>query len=290
MIVAIWWWLVVQVISIATVPASFRFFHPLADRGYALNKTVALVAFGFLSWWLGVTGLLENQASTSLIVILGLGTACWWGVGNVRRDLKVFVGRRQGLILLQEIIFAVAFVGFLLIRVRAGDIAGTEKFMDFAFLNSVARSASFPPIDPWLSPSAGMPNPTINYYYFGYLVYGLLIQLSGVLPGEGFNLALATVFGLAAVGIFSVGYSIARDMASGWSHPNLVLRTRTELPRGGWSIDAAWPYVAAGLGSVFLVLVAGNLWSVLRSIDGSGMWQKDFWGGIGWNATRVLVI
>ena len=290
MIVAIWWWLVVQVISIATVPASFRFFHPLADRGYALNKTVALVAFGFVSWWLGVTGLLENQASTSLIVILGLGTACWWSAGSVRRDLKVFVGRRQGLILLQEAIFAVAFVGFLLIRVRAGDIAGTEKFMDFAFLNSVARSASFPPIDPWLSPSAGMPNPTINYYYFGYLVYGLLIQLSGVLPGEGFNLALATVFALAAVGIFSVGYSIARDIAGGWSHPNLVLRTRTELPRGGWSIDAAWPYVAAGLGSVFLVLVAGNLWSVLRSIDGSGMLQKDFWGGIGWNATRVLVI
>ena len=48
MIVAIWWWLVVQVISIATVPASFRFFHPLADRGYALNKTVALIVLRVL--------------------------------------------------------------------------------------------------------------------------------------------------------------------------------------------------------------------------------------------------
>lgn len=290
MIVAIWWWLVVQVISISTLPASFRFFHPLADRGYALNKTVALVAFGFVSWWLGVTGLLENQASTSVIVIVGLGATCWWSAGNFRRDIRVFVGRRQGLILLQEAIFAMAFVGFLLIRVRAGDIAGTEKFMDFAFLNSVARSAYFPPIDPWLSPSAGMPNPTINYYYFGYLVHGLLIQLSGVLPGEGFNLALATVFALVALGIFCVGYAITRDIAGGWSRSNVVIRTRTELPRGGWSIDVAWPYVAAGLGSVFLVLIAGNLWSVLRSIDGSGFWQRDFWSGIGWNATRVLVI
>ncbi len=290
MIVAIWWWLVVQVISIATLPASFRFFHPFADRGYALNKTVALVAFGFISWWLGVTGLLENQASTSVIVVFVLGAASWWGAGKHRRNLQVFMARRQGLILLQEAIFGIAFVGFLLIRARAADIAGTEKFMDFAFLNSVTRSASFPPIDPWLSPAPGMPNPTINYYYFGYLVYGLLIQLSGVLPAEGFNLALATVFALAALGIFSVGYTVTRDISGAWSRPNFVVRTTTGLPRGGWSLDAAWPYVAAGLGSVFLVLIAGNLWTVLRSFDGSGVWQKDFWGGIGWNATRVLVI
>ncbi|MSQ42871.1 MAG: hypothetical protein EXR45_01480 [Chloroflexi bacterium] len=290
MIVAIWWWLVVQVISIATLPASFRFFHPFADRGYALNKTVALVAFGFVSWWLGVTGLLENQASTSLIVIVALGAGSWWSAGNLRRDLQVFMARRQGLLLLQEAIFAIAFVGFLLIRSHAADIAGTEKFMDFAFLNSVARSAYFPPIDPWLSPASGMPNPTVNYYYFGYLVHGLLIQLAGVLPGEGFNLALATVFALAAVGIFSVGYTPTRDIAGGWSRSNLIVRTRTELPRGGWALDAAWPYVVAGLGSVFMVLIGGNLWTVLRRIDGSGMWQKDFWGGIGWNATRVLVI
>lgn len=287
---AIWWWLVVQVISVAILPASFRFFHSFADRGYALNKTVALVSFGFVSWWLGVTGLLENQASTSLIVVLVLGAVCWWSAGKHRRNLQVFITRRQGLILLQEAIFGIAFVGFLLIRARAADIAGTEKFMDFAFLNSVTRSASFPPIDPWLSPTAGMPNPTINYYYFGYLVHGLLIQLSGVLPAEGFNLALASVFALAALGIFSVGYTVTRDISGAWSRSNFVVRTRTELPRGGWSLDAAWPFVAAGLGSVFLVLIAGNLWTVLKSIDGSGVWQKDFWGGIGWNATRVLVI
>ena len=36
--------------------------------------------------------------------------------------------------------------------------------------------------------------------------------------------------------------------------------------------------------------MAGNLWTALRLVDGSGMWSRDFWQGIGWNATRVLVI
>ena len=50
--------------------------------------------------------------------------------------------------------------------------------MDFAFLNAVTRSAHFPPLDPWLAPSPALPHPTINYYYFGYLIQGLLLELS----------------------------------------------------------------------------------------------------------------
>ena len=48
--------------------------------------------------------------------------------------------------------------------------------------------------------------------------------------------------------------------------------------------------MTAGLLTVYLLLVAGNLWTALRLVDGSGMWSRDFWQGIGWNATRVLVI
>ncbi|HEX2034014.1 MAG TPA: DUF2298 domain-containing protein [Chloroflexota bacterium] len=57
-----------------------------------------------------------------------------------------------------------------------------------------------------------------------------------------------------------------------------------------WTLKAARPYLAAGLLAVYLFLVGGNLWTALRRIDGSGLWEKDFWQGIGWNATRVLVI
>jgi YYY domain-containing protein len=57
-----------------------------------------------------------------------------------------------------------------------------------------------------------------------------------------------------------------------------------------WSFKAARPYLGVGTLGTFLLLISGNLWTFLRRIDGSGMWEKDFWQGVGWNATRVLVI
>jgi uncharacterized membrane protein len=45
--------------------------------------------------------------------------------------------------------------------------------MEFAFLNAVGRSATFPPVDPWLSGFA------ISYYYFGYVMTSVLARLSG---------------------------------------------------------------------------------------------------------------
>ncbi|MGH2367531.1 MAG: DUF2298 domain-containing protein, partial [Chloroflexota bacterium] len=198
--------------------------------------------------------------------------------------------------------------------------------------NAVTRSTFFPPLDPWLAPSPSVPDPTINYYHFGYLIQGLLLELANVIPGAvppavGFNLALSLLFGLAAIGVFSLGYGLARDLvAEGGPHPlpragplPLVHSPASPTRRGGapatrgpalaterstgisqdaarprrvakWSIRAAWPYVAAGALAVYMLLIAGNLWTALRRFDGSGLWEKDFWQGIGWNATRVLVI
>ena len=225
--------------------------------------------------------------------------------------MLAFWRRRRGLLLLEEALFLGAFLGFLALRAYSPDIAGTEKFMDFAFLNAVTRSAHFPPLDPWLAPSPALPGPTINYYYFGYLIQALLLELANIIPGAvhpavGFNLALGLLFALTALGAFSLGYGLARDLVA----EGTVARSRpaTAAPRSGppagaaapasrgparsptWSLRAAWPYVATGLLTAFLLLVAGNLWTALRLVDGSGMWSRDFWQGIGWNATRVLVI
>ena len=56
--------------------------------------------------------------------------------------------------------------------------------MDFAFFNSIQRSAHMPPMDPWLA-GIGTRN-FINYYYFGYF---LLSNFARVLPvGAGLRL------------------------------------------------------------------------------------------------------
>ena len=55
-------------------------------------------------------------------------------------------------------------VGWAAFRAYNPDIAGTEKPMEFAFINGVLRSRFFPPQDPWLSGYG------ISYYYFGYVM------------------------------------------------------------------------------------------------------------------------
>ncbi len=307
MLPALWWWLVVQVVAVCALPLSLALFRPLADRGYGLSKALALLLFGYVTWLLVTSGLLVNglPALGLTLLLLTAGSALVW-----RREgpaLVRFWHRRRGLLLLEEGIFLATYLGFLFIRSYNPEISGTEKFMDFAFMNAVTRSATFPPLDPWLAPSPTLPHPTINYYYFGYLIQGLLLQLTNVVPGAvppatAFNLALGLLFGLAATGSFSLGYGLARDLVAegrtvrGRPGPQQGARPAggraTERPEKGpvWSLKAAWPYVGAGLLAIYLLLIAGNLWTALRLVDGSEMWDKDFWQGIGWNATRVLVI
>jgi YYY domain-containing protein len=289
-VVAAWWLAVVHLIGLAILPVLFRFFHTSADRGFGLALPAGLLTFGLASWWLGVTGAATNSSATSLWVLACLAAACWGFAGETRRDMLMFWRRRRGLIILEEAILVFSFLAFLWVRGFASDINGTEKFMDFAFLNAVTRSDTFPPIDPWMAPSPTMPDPRVNYYYFGYLCLGLLIQLTGVAPAEGFNLSLALVFSMVAVGTFSLGYTLARDQVAMWTNGRPANSQGTPIPAGNWSGVHATPYVLAGGTTAALTLVAGNLWTVLRRFDGSGLWERDFWSGIGWNATRVLVV
>jgi YYY domain-containing protein len=79
-------------------------------------------------------------------------------------------------------------------------ISYAEKFMDHAFLASVMRNPVVPPLDPWFAGG------TLNiYYYLGYWMFGCLGIVSGVPSNIAFNLALPTIFGLAAINLYAIG-------------------------------------------------------------------------------------
>lgn len=82
---------------------------------------------------------------------------------------------------------------------------GTERLMDFALLNSVATAVYFPPADPWWA------GESLNYYWFGHHMAALLGQLADVPMERSYNLALATVFGLAA----QLAFGTARTLGIG---------------------------------------------------------------------------
>src|SRR5258708_1115054 len=74
--------------------------------------------------------------------------------------------------------------------------------MEMAFLSGTRRSATFPPHDPWMSGYA------ISYYHFGYIIMGMLGNMSGVSNGVAFNLALPLLFALTGTGAFGIAYDL----------------------------------------------------------------------------------
>ncbi len=197
------------VLGLLALPLTFRTFRSLPDRGYAFAKVLGLLLVSYLLWLAGLVRVLPNtRGSIALILALlaMLSLYLFWGR---RREMARYLSENRRLIIVTEVLFLAAFLLWAGVRALNPDIAGTEKPMDFAFLNAIMRSVYFPPYDPWFSGQA------ISYYYFGYLMMGVMTKVTGVAPGIGFNLALALLFALTATGAFSLVHNLVRGAGGG---------------------------------------------------------------------------
>ncbi|MEZ4620134.1 MAG: DUF2298 domain-containing protein [Caldilineaceae bacterium] len=138
--------------------------------------------------------------TVAVVGLFGAAAAVWqWP------QIYAFLREKYGLLLAGEALFAIAFVGFVLLRMGNPDLwqlwFGGEKFMEFAMLNGILRSPTFPPVDPHFA--GGI----INYYYFGLYLVAYLIKLTGIYAEVAFNLAIPGLFALTVVNAFAVAYS-----------------------------------------------------------------------------------
>ncbi len=241
--------MVAQALGIAALPICYVFFRGLPDRGLGFSKIAGLLLLGYVSWLFEVLQFVDfNQAGlVGFLVLLAAGAG--WLVRNDWPELRTFLASKRRLLLGYEAIFLTGFLFMVSFRGFNPEIAGTEKPMDFALINGILRSAQFPPKDPWL---AGF---SISYYYFGYYLSAVMIKLSGVIPAAGFNLALASVFGLTALGVAALLY-------------NLTGRLRF------------------GLLGAFLTLLASNPDGFLRVVRYGTLAPPDHWWW--WPSSRVV--
>jgi YYY domain-containing protein len=249
------WWLASALFGLIAWPALYHLLPSLPDRGYTVSRAAGLLVTGYLVWLLGFLHVLPNTRGglIVLLALLGFGSA----VLAARRwpELRGFWQANRAPLLAGEAVFLIALVAWAFIRAHNPEIASTEKPMDFAFLNSILRATYFPPPDPWLS------GQSISYYYFGYLLMAKLVQLTGVPSAVGFNLALATLAGLAALGAYGLGY-------------NLWRRRRDATPRAA---------IGVGLTAAFLLLGIGNLQGILDVVRARDLGSTQLWQGIGVN-------
>ena len=200
-----WWWLVLSLLGLVSWPIGFLLLRRLRDRGYLFSKSLGWLLAGWLLWLSASVGVAQNTVTNAWLVvvllgIVGVGLAIWhW------REMKEFLARMWPLLLVGEALFALAFVFFVLLRMLNPDIwqpwFGGEKFMEFAFLNGILRSPTFPPVDPHFAGGY------INYYYFGIYLVAYLVKLTGIYAEVAFNLAISSLFALTIVNAFGVAYS-----------------------------------------------------------------------------------
>ncbi len=251
-IAVVLWWLIIQIFGLAVWPLLTRWLRWLPDHGYMLAKPIGLLFVSYGLWMLASVGLIQNTTGGIVAVLIGvaaLSAWAWRNAGADRVELFALWREQRWLFVAYEIVFAVALIGWAIFRAHAPDLSTTEKPMEFAFFNAINRSATFPPLDPWLSGYA------IAYYYFGYVMMSVLHQMTGVAAGVAFSLSNAFWFALAAASAFGVV-------------GNLVLLFKRQAKTAAIMI--------ATLGAVMLALM-GNMQGSVEVAHANNLGAPEFW-------------
>ncbi|MCB9137129.1 MAG: glycosyltransferase family 39 protein [Caldilineaceae bacterium] len=263
------WWAVITLLGWIGWPLLFGPLRSLRDRGYFFSRTLGWLLAGWLLWWGASLGWIYNTVTGAwlalALVALAGAAAAWFQ----RKAMVAYLREQWPALLAGEILFAAAYLFFVLIRIANPDIwqpwLGGEKFMEFAFLNGILRSPTFPPVDPHFA--GGF----INYYYFGIYLVAYLIKLTGIYAEVAFNLAIPMLFALTVLNAFGLTYSAFPRTA------------RMGADEAGADADGfSRPHWQAGLPEALLgplfVVIMGNLdgfAQLARSLARVSPWHEE---------------
>ncbi|HEX5502942.1 MAG TPA: DUF2298 domain-containing protein, partial [Thermomicrobiales bacterium] len=257
------WLIALEVIGWGLYPYLYLATPGLRDRGLTVAKPFALLLFAYPAWLLASLGppLFVTPVLLGAFVVLA---AVGWVLAS--RSLPAFLRASWPYVLAAELLFVAAFLGYAWLRSYTPEILGTEKPMEIGFLSAATRGATMPPPDPWLS------GYTINYYYLGYVIVAAVAKVTGVVSSVAFNLGLATLFAATLTGGTGVTANLLARTGEK-QHPLPRLRT-----------------LGTGLLGGYLLALAGNMYAA-RDILEHGRQAIDawWWGGLGWNASRVVI-
>jgi YYY domain-containing protein len=258
------WYLSVLLLGWFVYPLLRLAFPGLPDRGYPLARIAGLLILSYLVWLAGSFRIPFTRLTIS--VVIGLLAVVGGALAFLQRDeLNLELRQRRKYFLAVEGLFLAFFLFDLLIRYGNPDLwhpfMGGEKPMDFSYFNAVLKSTTFPPYDPWFAGGY------LNYYYYGFVLVGVLVKWLGIVPAFAYNLILPTIFSLIAMGAFSLAWNLyssfwlqrkAAPAATGMEEG------RVEPPPEGQPVSAYWAGLAGALG----MAVLGNLGTVRMIFQG----------------------
>jgi YYY domain-containing protein len=288
---ALSWWFIIQLVGLVVFPLAYGFFRRLPDGGWAFSKPFAILFLAYLFWILNSAHILPNNQRGVIWVLFLLALPAAWALWRRREEVWRFLEQRWRYILLVEVLFTLVFAVGGYLRSYVPEIDGTEKPMDFAFINAISRADNFPPADPWLS------GHSISYYYFGHLMVSTLGKLSAVPTSFAFNLGLMTVAALAATAAFGLVYNLVAmrqtsppadrtgrpgEQASGGNPSPQAKADEENNQRPPTTLNLLLHSPAFyGVAAAALVAVFANLEGVLEMLAAHGIGNSGFYSWIG---------
>ena len=266
------WYLLALVLGAAAMPLTGRLFRRFQDRGWMFSKVTAIAVSGFLTWFLVAVKIIKFTTMTCIVVTLVCAAASLiLYCREQKAGFECIPFAHLDLVYAEELLFFAAFLFWTYFAGFHPAAYGTEKFMDYGFMEAMMRSKTLPATDLWYSQGK------INYYYGGQYFAVFLTKLSGAKVELTYNLMRTFVAGLA----FAMPFSLVHQMVT----------DRLGKPGSRWK--KALPSVTGILAGIS-VSIAGNMHYVvygqiipfiqkLKGEEVSSYWFPDATRYIGFN-------
>ena len=270
------WWLLAGVLGLCAMPLTGRLFQGFADKGWIFSKALAIAVTGFFTWFLVSIKLAAFTTLTCVAVVL-IFVVCCIGLflHQSRKGIWCMPEGHGDLVFWEEVIFFAAFLMWTYFAGFHPQAYGTEKFMDYGFMEAMMRSTTLPATDLWYSQGK------INYYYGGQYFAVFLTKLSVTKVAKTYNLMRTFVAAFAFAMPFSLVYQMVRDRMDG----QLTGKKRCVPPMAG--LTAGISLSLAGNGHYIVYKWVLPWIQKLQGVESdSSYWFPDATRYIGYNPYR----
>ena len=266
------WYLLALVLGAAAMPLTGRLFRRFQDRGWMFSKVTAIAVSGFLTWFLVTVKIIKFTTMTCIVVTLVCAAASLiLYCREQKAGFECIPFAHLDLVYAEELLF---FAAFLLWTYFAGfhpAAYGTEKFMDYGFMEAMMRSKTLPATDLWYSQGK------INYYYGGQYFAVFLTKLSGAKVELTYNLMRTFVAGLA----FAMPFSLVHQMVT-----DRLGKTRSRWKKALPSVTGILAGISVSIAGNMHYVVYGQIIPFIQKLKGeevSSYWFPDATRYIGFN-------
>ena len=266
------WYLLALVLGAAAMPLTGRLFRRFQDRGWMFSKVTAIAVSGFLTWFLVAVKIIKFTTMTCIVVTLVcVAASLILYCREQKAGFECIPFAHLDLVYAEELLF---FAAFLLWTYFAGfhpAAYGTEKFMDYGFMEAMMRSKTLPATDLWYSQGK------INYYYGGQYFAVFLTKLSGAKVELTYNLMRTFVAGLA----FAMPFSLVHQMVT-----DRLGKTGSRWKKALPSVTGILAGISVSIAGNMHYVVYGQIIPFIQKLKGeevSSYWFPDATRYIGFN-------